>query len=107
LIASGGNLIIRLLPTRIARILIGKHKPIYDPSTDCGDNVLVVNARFVHFTGEKWKKKLYRWHTGYPGGLKERKKHIYNLNVNLLAFSIKLYLACFQKIPFDLILTIN
>jgi len=64
------------LSTRIAKILTGKNKPIYDPSTDCGDNVLVINARFVYFSGEKWKKKLYRWHTGYPGGLKERKAHL-------------------------------
>eukprot|EP01113_Clastostelium_recurvatum_P044414 TRINITY_DN7498_c0_g1_i2.p1 TRINITY_DN7498_c0_g1~~TRINITY_DN7498_c0_g1_i2.p1 ORF type:complete len:308 (-),score=52.06 TRINITY_DN7498_c0_g1_i2:8-931(-) len=61
------------LSSQIARLLMGKHKPIYDPSKDCGDYVVVVNAEKVNFTGKKWDQKLYRWHTGYPGGLKEMK----------------------------------
>ena len=58
------------LATHIATLLLGKHKPVYNPSLDCGDNVLVTNARQVQFTGKKWRQKHYRWHTGYPGGLK-------------------------------------
>ena len=52
-------------------ILRGKHKTIYSPHLDCGDNVVVVNAKKVRLTGSKEKKKIYYKHTGYPGGLKE------------------------------------
>mmetsp|Transcript_27375 Transcript_27375/g.49505 ORF Transcript_27375/g.49505 Transcript_27375/m.49505 type:complete len:181 (-) Transcript_27375:1611-2153(-) len=61
------------LATQIAPLLKGKHKPTYRPNGDCGDVVVVINAEKVHFTGNKWHGKLYRWHTGYPGGLKERR----------------------------------
>jgi large subunit ribosomal protein L13 len=60
------------LASQIAAILRGKHKPTFLPNKDMGDVVIVVNAEKVQFTGKKWKDKLYRWHTGYPGGLKER-----------------------------------
>lgn len=60
------------LASQIAKILTGKDKPTYRPNQDCGDAVVVVNASQVEFTGRKWDNKLYRWHTGYPGGLKER-----------------------------------
>lgn len=87
------------LATTIAPILRGKHKPTFRPNGDCGDFVVVVNADKVdypshyvyvsllvnysvsyyffvslqvHFSGKKWNDKIYRWHTGYPGGLKER-----------------------------------
>lgn len=59
------------LATQIVHILKGKHKPFYNPSADCGDYVVVVNAANVKFTGRKKTDKLYRWHTGYVGGLKE------------------------------------
>jgi large subunit ribosomal protein L13 len=62
----------RLAP-EISKLLVGKHKPIYTPGKDCGDMVVVVNAREVVLTGKKWDQKLYRSHTGYPGGLVERK----------------------------------
>ncbi|KAG0229902.1 54S ribosomal protein L23, mitochondrial [Actinomortierella wolfii] len=55
----------------IAETLMGKHKPIYDPAADCGDYVVVINAKDVMVTGTKSKDKLYRHHSGYPGGLKE------------------------------------
>ncbi len=58
------------LASRIAILLRGKHKPIFTPHVDTGDFVIVVNASKVALTGEKWKKKLYIHHTGYPGGLK-------------------------------------
>jgi large subunit ribosomal protein L13 len=61
------------LAVQIAPILKGKHKPTYRPNGDCGDFVVIINAEKVKFTGNKWKDKLYRWHTGFPGGLKERR----------------------------------
>jgi len=57
----------------IAIVLMGKHKPIYDPSVDCGDYVVVTNASQVKVTGRKADQILYRKHTLYPGGLKEIK----------------------------------
>ncbi|CAA7259404.1 unnamed protein product [Cyclocybe aegerita] len=59
------------LAERIALVLMGKHKPIYDPSVDCGDYVIVTNSRKVKVTGRKEEQLLYRKHTMYPGGLKE------------------------------------
>jgi len=60
------------LATQVATILRGKHKPIYTPHVDTGDFVIIVNAEKVKLTGKKLDQKMYRWHTGYPGGLKER-----------------------------------
>ena len=57
--------------TRIASVLRGKHKPTYTPHVDDGDFVVVVNADKVKLTGQKWSKKLYRYHTEYPSGLRE------------------------------------
>ncbi|MBI4462753.1 MAG: 50S ribosomal protein L13 [Acidobacteria bacterium] len=59
------------LAARVARLLIGKHKPRWSPHLDCGDHVVVINARQVQLTGKKLEQKVYRWHSGYPGGLKE------------------------------------
>ena len=58
------------LATAAADILSGKRKPIYTPFLDTGDHVIVINAAQVHLTGRKETEKLYRRHTGYPGGLK-------------------------------------
>ena len=58
------------LATRIASLLMGKHKPIFSPNLDTGDFVVVINADKVHITGNKAKQKLYYRHSGYPGGLK-------------------------------------
>ncbi len=59
------------LATQIAVLLRGKHKPEFTPHVDTGDFVIVINAEKVEFTGNKLQKKMYRHHTGYPGGLKE------------------------------------
>lgn len=59
------------LATEVARILGGKHKPIYTPHLDTGDFVIVINASKVKLTGDKLEKKKYYRHSGYPGGLKE------------------------------------
>lgn len=59
------------LASRVAAILRGKHKPTFTPHTDAGDFVIIVNAEKIVFTGKKLTDKLYRRHTGFPGGLKE------------------------------------
>ena len=60
------------LASQIAIRLRGKHKPIYTPHIDCGDNIIVINAEKIALTGNKRTGKLYYWHTGYPGGIKKR-----------------------------------
>lgn len=57
--------------TKAATILTGKHRPQYAPFLVSGDHVIIVNAEKIKLTGEKLDKKVYRWHTLYPGGLKE------------------------------------
>ncbi len=59
------------LASRAARLLTGKDKPIYTPFLDTGDHVIIINAEKVKLTGKKLTDKMYRHHTGYPGGLKE------------------------------------
>jgi large subunit ribosomal protein L13 len=58
------------LASEIAKVLRGKHKPIYAPHLDTGDYVIVINAEKVHVTGNKLDQKIYHRHSGYPGGLK-------------------------------------
>ncbi|MEE8163495.1 MAG: 50S ribosomal protein L13 [Anaerolineae bacterium] len=58
------------LASEIAKVLRGKHKPIYTPHLDCGDYVIVINADKVRVTGRKLDQKMYYRHSGYPGGLK-------------------------------------
>lgn len=60
------------LASQIAAVLRGKHKPIYNPSVDTGDFVIVVNADKIHVTGRRMDQKKYYTHSGYQGGLKER-----------------------------------
>jgi large subunit ribosomal protein L13 len=59
------------LASEIAKILKGKHKPIYSPHLDTGDYVVVINAEKIHVTGRKMDQKIYYRHSNYPGGLKE------------------------------------
>jgi large subunit ribosomal protein L13 len=66
------GLVVGRLASVIAMRLRGKHKPMYTPHIDCGDHVVVVNAEKVAFTGRKLTDKVFHWHTGYPGGIKER-----------------------------------
>ncbi|MFZ5641714.1 MAG: 50S ribosomal protein L13 [Bacillota bacterium] len=58
------------LATEVARLLRGKHKPMFTPHVDTGDHVIVINAEKVILTGKKPAQKIYARHTGYPGGLK-------------------------------------
>jgi large subunit ribosomal protein L13 len=66
------GLIVGRLATIVAMRLRGKHLPIFTPHVDCGDNVIIINAEKVVFTGKKRENKVYRHHTGYIGGIKER-----------------------------------
>ena len=59
------------LASQVASMLRGKHKPTFTPHCDCGDYIIVVNADKLVLTGKKLDNKFYRYHTGYPGGLKE------------------------------------
>ena len=65
------GLVVGRLAAFIATRLKGKHKPIYTPHVDCGDNIVVINADKVVFTGDKHTDKVYYKHTGHPGGIKE------------------------------------
>jgi len=57
------------LASEVAKILRGKHKPIFTPHVDTGDHVIIINAEKVELTGKKWDQKMYYRHSGYPGGL--------------------------------------
>jgi large subunit ribosomal protein L13 len=71
-VIDANGLVVGRLASLIALRLRGKHKPTFTPHIDCGDNVIVVNADKVSFTGNKREQKVYYHHTGYPGGIKER-----------------------------------
>ena len=62
------DVIVGRLASRAALVLRGKHKPTFTPHVDCGDNVIIINADKVRFTGKKLSNKNYYRHTGYPGG---------------------------------------
>ncbi|QQM28933.1 50S ribosomal protein L13 [Martelella lutilitoris] len=66
------GLVLGRLASLVAMRLRGKHKATYTPHVDDGDNVIVINAEKVAMTGKKYNDKMYYWHTGYPGGIKER-----------------------------------
>ena len=70
-VVNAENQVLGRLASELAKILHGKHKPLYTPHVDTGDYVIVINAHKVVLTGNKWSQKLYHWHTGYPGGLRE------------------------------------
>lgn len=66
------GVVVGRLASFIANTLRGKTKPTFTPHVDCGDNVIVINADKVVLTGRKFDNKKYYWHTGHPGGIKER-----------------------------------
>lgn len=72
--AEGQNL--GRVATEVVKILRGKHKPTYTPHVDCGDYVIVINAGKVNLTGNKLEDKVYYNHSGYTGGLRERKAKV-------------------------------
>ena len=71
-VVDADGVVVGRLASFVASRLRGKHKPSYTPHIDDGDNVIVINADKVVFTGRKYFDKKYFWHTGYPGGIKER-----------------------------------
>jgi large subunit ribosomal protein L13 len=77
LLVDAAGLVVGRAAAIIANRLRGKHKVTFTPSMDCGDNVIVINAEKVAFSGKKRQQKTYYWHTGFPGGIKERKAHHY------------------------------
>ena len=66
------GLVVGRLATLVAMRLRGKHLPTYTPHVDCGDNVIIINAAKVVLTGRKRERKVYHYHTGFIGGIKER-----------------------------------
>jgi len=72
LLIDAEGLVVGRLASIIANHLRGKHKPTFTPHVDDGDNVIVINADKVIFTGKKYTDKKFYWHTGYAGGIKER-----------------------------------
>lgn len=69
-VIDADNQVVGRLATTVANMLRGKHKPSFTPHMDCGDNIIIVNAEKVKFTGNKLTDKRYFSHTGYPGGQK-------------------------------------
>ncbi len=72
LLVDAEDIVLGRLASIVATRLRGKHKVTYTPHVDDGDNVIVINADKVKLTGKKYSDKKYYWHTGYPGGIKER-----------------------------------
>jgi large subunit ribosomal protein L13 len=70
-VIDANDVVLGKLATKAARLLMGKHKPIWTPFLDTGDHVVVINAAKVKLTGKKDEQKVYRHFTGYPGGLVE------------------------------------
>lgn len=73
-IVDAQDVVLGRLAVEIAKRLRGKHKPMYTPHIDCGDNIIVINADKVRLTGNKRDADIFYWHTGYPGGIKGRSK---------------------------------
>ena len=95
------------LASEVAKVLIGKHKPIYTPYVDTGDYVVIINADKVSLTGDKWEKKTYYHYTGYPGGIKsaaakkmlqEKPERILELAVKRMLPKSKLGSAMYKKL---------
>ena len=71
-VIDADGVVLGRLASIVAMRLRGKHKPSYTPHVDCGDNIVVVNAEKVRLTGNKYEDKVFYYHTGHPGGIKER-----------------------------------
>ena len=71
LLIDATNVVLGRLASRVAMVLRGKEKANFTPHVDCGDNVIIINADKVKFTGNKWNDKVYLRYTGYPGGQRE------------------------------------
>ncbi len=71
-VVDAEGVVLGRLAAIVATRLRGKHKPMYTPNLDCGDNIVIVNAEKVLLTGNKRRDKVFYWHTGFPGGIKSR-----------------------------------
>jgi len=74
IIVDAEDVVLGRLASQIAMRLRGKHLPTFTPHVDCGDNVIVINAQKVKLTGKKRTDDIFYWHTGFPGGIKQRSK---------------------------------
>ena len=74
IVVDAEDVVLGRLASIVALRLRGKHKPAFTPNMDCGDNVIVINADKVKLTGNKRDGDIFYWHTGYPGGIKQRSK---------------------------------
>ena len=72
IVVDAEGVILGRLAAVLATRLRGKHKPMFTPHLDCGDNIIVVNAEKVKLTGRKLEDKRFYWHTNYPGGIKSK-----------------------------------
>jgi large subunit ribosomal protein L13 len=72
IVIDAEGVVLGRLASIVAMRLRGKHKAMFTPHMDCGDNVIIINAEKVQMTGKKRTDKVYYWHTGYPGGIKNR-----------------------------------
>ena len=70
ILIDASEIVLGRLASVVSNILRGKHKPTFTPHVDCGDNVVIINAKKVKLTGKKLDDKIYYRHTGYPGGIK-------------------------------------
>ncbi|NNG04657.1 MAG: 50S ribosomal protein L13 [Inquilinus sp.] len=73
-VVDAEGVVLGRLASVVASRLRGKHKPIFTPHVDTGDNIIVINAEKVRLTGKKRDQDIFYWHTGYPGGIKGRSK---------------------------------
>lgn len=71
-IVDASGMTLGRLATKVATVLRGKHKPTFTPNVDCGDNVIVINAAKIVYSGDQENKKIYYHHSMFPGGLKSR-----------------------------------
>ena len=72
ILIDADGIVLGRLASKVSMILRGKHKPSFTPHADCGDHVIIINAEKVKFTGKKLDNKIYYWHTGHTGGIKNR-----------------------------------
>lgn len=70
-LVDANDLVLGRMASKVAKLLRGKYKPSFTPHVDCGDNVIIINADKVRFTGKKWTDRIYLRHTLYPGGQRE------------------------------------
>jgi len=85
------NLVLGRVASIVANRLRGKHKPTFTPHVDDGDNVIIINAAKVRLTGNKYANKVYYWHTGYAGGVKERTADMLGISLKTLYNRLREY----------------